>query len=121
MSCRMYLNKGNNHFEDITEKAGVTTNIWTTGVSVADVNNDGFDDLYICSYGKDLVHRAKNLLFINHHDLTFKEQAQEYGLADTGYSSQAVFLIMIEMVILICTWLIISLMVLTRIQYIQKM
>lgn len=91
VSCRMYLNKGNNHFDDITEKAGVTTNIWTTGVSVADVNNDGFDDLYICSYGKDLVHRAKNLLFINQHDLTFKEEAQEWGLADTGYSSQAVF------------------------------
>jgi hypothetical protein len=91
VSCQLYVNKGNNRFEDITAKAGVTTNIWTTGVSVADVNNDGFDDLYICSYGKDLLHRSKNLLFINQHDLTFKEQAQEYGLADTGYSSQAVF------------------------------
>ncbi|HLL42896.1 MAG TPA: CRTAC1 family protein, partial [Segetibacter sp.] len=91
VSCQLYVNKGNNRFEDITAKAGVTTNIWTTGVSVADVNNDGFDDLYICSYGKDLLHRSKNLLFINQHDLTFKEQAHEYVLADTGYSSQAVF------------------------------
>jgi hypothetical protein len=91
VSCRLYINKGHNSFEDITKKAGLTTNIWTTGVSVADVNNDGYDDLYVCSFGKDLLHRSKNLLFINQHNLTFKEQAEEYGLADTGYSSQAVF------------------------------
>ncbi|TDH23492.1 RNA-binding protein [Segetibacter sp. 3557_3] len=91
VSCKMYINKGNTRFEDVTETAGLTTGIWTTGISIADVNNDGYDDLYICSYGKDLLHSAKNLLFINQHNLTFKEQAQEYGLADTGYSSQAVF------------------------------
>jgi hypothetical protein len=91
VSCKMYINKGNNRFKDITEKAGLTTNIWATGVSIADINNDGYDDVYICSYGKDLMHRAKNLLFINQQNLTFKEQAHEYGLADTGYSSQAVF------------------------------
>jgi len=91
VSSRLYINKGDNRFEDITEKAGLTTKIWATGVSIADLNNDGYDDVYICSYGKDLLHRSKNLLFINQHDLTFKEQADEYGLADTAYSSQAVF------------------------------
>ncbi len=91
VSCRLYINKGNNRFEDITEKAGVTTNVWATGVSIADVNNDGYDDIYVCVFGKDLIHRSKNLLFINQHDLTFKEQAEQYGLADTGYSTQAVF------------------------------
>ncbi|MGK2863801.1 MAG: VCBS repeat-containing protein [Chitinophagaceae bacterium] len=91
VSCRLYINKGNNKFEDITVAAGLSTSIWTTGVSVADVNNDGFDDLYVSSYGKDLAHRYSNLLFINQHDLTFKEMAADYGLADTGYSSQAVF------------------------------
>ena len=91
VSSKLYINKGNNQFEDVTEKAGVGTNVWATGVSIADVNSDGYDDIYVCVFGKDLVHRAKNLLFINQHDLTFKEQAQEYGLADTGYSTQAAF------------------------------
>jgi len=91
VSCRIYINKENNKFEDITEKAGLVTNVWATGVSIADINNDGYDDIYICTYGKNLLSRSKNLLFINQHDLTFKEQASEYDLADTGYSSQATF------------------------------
>ena len=92
VSCRLYINKGNNQFEDISEKAGITTNVWATGVSIVDINNDGYDDIYVCVLGKDLNHPAKNLLFINQHDLTFKEEAEEYGLAFTGYSTQAVFL-----------------------------
>ncbi len=91
VSSRIYLNKGDNKFEDITEKAGLLTNAWATGVSIADINNDGYDDIYISTFGKNLLHRSKNLLFINQHNLTFKEQAAEYGLADTSYSSQAVF------------------------------
>lgn len=91
VSSRIYINKGNNKFEDVTEKAGLVTNGWATGVSIVDINNDGYDDIYICTYGKNLLTRSKNLLFINQHDLTFKEQAADYGLADTGYSSQAVF------------------------------
>ena len=91
VSSRIYINKGNNKFEDITENAGLATNVWATGVSIVDINNDGYDDIYICTYGKNLLHRSKNLLFINQRNLTFKEEAQEYGLADTGYSSQAVF------------------------------
>ena len=91
VSCRLYINKGNNQFEDITGKAGVTTHTWCTGVSIADVNNDGYDDIYVSVFGKDLRTRAKNLLFINQHNLAFKEEAEAYGLADTGYSTQAVF------------------------------
>jgi enediyne biosynthesis protein E4 len=92
VSCRLYINKGNNQFEDITEKAGLKTDVWATGVSIVDINNDGYDDIYVCVLGKDLLHPAKNLLFINQHDLTFKEEAEDYGLAFSGYSTQAVFL-----------------------------
>src|SRR5450432_283425 len=91
VSCRLYINKGDNTFEDITEKAGIHTDVWCTGVSIVDINRDGYDDIYVCVFGKDLLHRSKNLLFINQHDLTFKEEAEAYGLADTGYSTQAVF------------------------------
>ncbi len=91
VSSRLYINKGNNKFEDITKEAGVSTTDWATGVSIADVNADGYDDIYVCVIGKDLLRRAKNLLFINEKNLRFKEQATEYGLADTGYSSQAAF------------------------------
>ena len=91
VSCRLYINKGNNTFEDITKQAGLTTNVWATGISIVDINNDGYDDIYVCVFGKNLLHPAKNLLFINQHNLTFKEEAAEYGLAYSGYSSQAVF------------------------------
>ncbi|MBO9682559.1 MAG: VCBS repeat-containing protein, partial [Flavisolibacter sp.] len=91
VSSKIYINKGNNKFEDITEKAGLTTNVWATGVSIVDINNDGYDDIYICTYGKDLLHRSKNLLYINQGNLTFTEEADAYGLADTSYSSQAIF------------------------------
>lgn len=90
-SSRLYINKGNNRFDDITGAAGLTTNVWATGVSIVDINNDGYDDIYVCTYGQNLLHRSPNLLFINQHNLTFKEQAAEYGLADTSFSSQAVF------------------------------
>ncbi|HEV8272883.1 MAG TPA: VCBS repeat-containing protein [Chitinophagaceae bacterium] len=91
VSCGLYINKGKNKFEDITDAAGVRTDVWCTGVSIADINCDGYDDIYVCVYGKNLLRRAKNLLFINQHDLTFKEMAEAYGLADTSYSTQAVF------------------------------
>lgn len=91
VSNRLYINQGNNQFDDITVKAGLSTAVWCTGVSIVDINQDGFDDIYVCVFGKDLLHRAKNLLFINQHNLTFKEAAAAYGLADTGYSTQAAF------------------------------
>jgi len=90
-TCRLYLNKGNGSFEDVTEKAGLTTQVWATGVSIVDINNDGFDDIYICAFGKNLLQRGKNLLFVNQRNGTFKESAGEYGLAAADYSTQAVF------------------------------
>ncbi|HEY1022321.1 MAG TPA: VCBS repeat-containing protein, partial [Flavisolibacter sp.] len=91
VSSRLYINKGENKFEDVTEKAGFATRVWATGVSIVDINHDGYDDIYVCTFGKNLLQRSRNLLFINQQNLTFKEQAAEYGLADTSYSSQAVF------------------------------
>jgi hypothetical protein len=91
VSSKLYLNKGGMHFEDVTAKAGLTTSSWCTGVSVVDINNDGWPDIYVCVSGRVPGERRKNLLFINQHDLTFREQAEAYGLADTSYSTQAVF------------------------------
>lgn len=89
---KLYLNKGNFVFEDITEIAGVgSTGSWSTGVSIADINGDGLPDIYICKSGKpDSPHR-KNELFINNGDLTFTEKAAEYGLDDMGLSNHASF------------------------------
>ncbi|PWU02576.1 MAG: RNA-binding protein [Bacteroidetes bacterium] len=91
VSSKLYLNKGNNQFEDITQSAGLLTSDWITGVSIVDINGDGYDDIYLCTYGKTLGTHSPNLLFINQHNNTFKEEAAEYGLADTSYSTQAVF------------------------------
>ena len=91
VSSKLYLNKDKNHFEDITQNAGVSTSDWITGVSVVDINGDGYDDIYLCTYGRTLGTHSRNLLFINQHNNTFKEEAVEYGLADTSYSTQAVF------------------------------
>lgn len=91
-SSRLYLNLGNHRFRDITKSAGVETSTWCTGISVVDINNDGYADIYVCVSGNVAAGKRKNLLFINNHDLSFTESASEYGLADTGYSTQAAFL-----------------------------
>jgi enediyne biosynthesis protein E4 len=91
VSSKLYVNKGNLRFEDITGTAGVATTGWCTGVSVVDINNDGWPDIYVCVSGRVPGARRRNLLFVNQHNLTFKEEAAEYGLADSGYSTQAVF------------------------------
>jgi hypothetical protein len=89
---RLYLNKGNYHFEDITEKAGVAgTADWCTGVTMADVNNDGYLDIYVCAVAGKLNLKGHNMLFINNHDGTFTERSAEYGLDFSGYSTQAAF------------------------------
>jgi hypothetical protein len=90
-SSRLYLNLGNHHFRDITRTAGLQTVSWCTGISVVDLNNDGYPDIYVCVSGNVPGIKRKNLLFINNRDLTFTESASEYGLADTSYSTQAAF------------------------------
>jgi enediyne biosynthesis protein E4 len=90
---RLYLNKGNMQFEDITKKSGVDQmEGWCTGATMSDVNNDGKLDIYICRSADINPERRKNLLFINNGDLTFGEKAEQFGLADNGYSTMASFL-----------------------------
>lgn len=91
VSSQLYINKGKLRFENSTQKAGVATTAWCTGVSVVDINNDGWPDIYVSVSGKVPGTARKNLLFINQHNLTFTEEADAYGLADTSYSTQAVF------------------------------
>ncbi len=89
---KLYLNKGNWKFEDITDKAGVKgQKTWSTGVSIADVNGDGLLDIYVCNAGDVKGGNRENELFINNGDLTFTDRAEEYGLADKGFSTHAAF------------------------------
>ncbi len=89
---RLYLNKGNFQFEDITEKAGVGGNmVWSTGVTMADINADGWMDIYVCNSGDVEGSRKKNELFINNGNLTFSEKSKEYNLDNEGYSTHAAF------------------------------
>jgi hypothetical protein len=89
---KLYLNKGNFQFEDITDAAGVTgTGDWKTGVTMADVNGDGFLDIYVCEVGNYKGLHGKNQLFINQGNNTFKEEAHDYGLDFQGFSTQAAF------------------------------
>ncbi len=94
VSSRLYLNKGALKFEDITTTAGLETTAWCTGVAVADVNGDGWQDIYVCAAGYPQPEHRRNLLFINEGRKgtpAFREMAAEYGLADTGYTTQAAF------------------------------
>ena len=89
---KLFLNKGNWVFEDITQKAGVECpNIWSTGATFADINGDGLLDLYVCKSGKPEGNNRHNELFINNGDLTFTEKSKAYGLNITGLSVQAAF------------------------------
>lgn len=90
---RLYLNKGGFQFEDITKKSKVAVNSgWTWGVTMADVNADGYLDIYVSRNGTSAnLEDRRNQLYINNQDLTFTESAIAYGLADVGFSTQAVF------------------------------
>jgi hypothetical protein len=89
---KLFLNKGNWKFEDITESAGVKgTKAWSTGVSIGDINADGFLDIYVCNAGDVKDGNRENELFINQGNLTFVESAAQYGLADKGFGTHAVF------------------------------
>jgi len=89
---KLFLNKGNLKFEDITSKAGVAgKGSWSTGVSMIDINADGWMDIYVCNSGPVESNKRKNEFFINNHDGTFTDNAAAMGLADSGYSIQAAF------------------------------
>jgi hypothetical protein len=94
VSSRLYLNKGRMRFEDITRQAGVSTNRWATGVTMVDIDNDGYLDIYVSASGPEWskAEERANLLFINNRDRTFTEAAAQYGIADTGFTAHAAFL-----------------------------
>jgi hypothetical protein len=92
VSSKLYLNKGNMKFEDITVSAGLTTSDWIMGVSVVDINYDGFMDIYLNVAGPRFAKKHHNLLYINQKNLTFKEQAADYGLNDSTFCVQSAFL-----------------------------
>src|ERR1700693_5945741 len=93
VSSRLYLNKGRMRFEDITDRAGVKTNRWATGVTMVDINGDVSLDIYVSVSGPEWSKPADraNLLFINNRNRTFTEAAAQYGIADTGFTAHAVF------------------------------
>jgi hypothetical protein len=91
VSSALYLNKSKLVFEDITEKSGVSTTQWCTGVTMTDINFDGFLDIYVCVSGHSDSLKRRNLLFVNNKDNTFSEQAAKYGLAIGSFSTQALF------------------------------
>lgn len=89
---RLYLNLGNLKFQDITSSAGLhMETTWSTGVTMGDVNNDGFVDIYVSKVGNYKTLKANNLLYINNGDNTFEESAEPYGLDFRGLSTQAAF------------------------------
>ena len=91
-SNKLYLNKGNFEFEDISKKAGIEGKGWSTGVSFADVNGDGLIDIYVCKSGNEAGMTNHNELYINNGDLTFTEKAKEYGIDESsGNSTEGVF------------------------------
>lgn len=110
VSSRLYINKSRTggsdstdrnrsdalRFADITEAAGVHTNLWCTGVSMVDINADGWLDIYVCTISPKRGKSAPNLFFINQGkdaagQIHFREMAHEMGLDDRGYSTQAAF------------------------------
>ncbi|KAA5549131.1 VCBS repeat-containing protein [Adhaeribacter rhizoryzae] len=96
VSSRLYINQGNFKFKDVTEQAKVGTQTWATGVAMVDINQDNLLDIYVCVADYRSPELRKNLLYINkglnkEGIPTYAEEGEEYGLADNGYGTQAVF------------------------------
>jgi len=89
---KLFLNRGDFKFEDISKSAGVFGNKpWSTGVNMVDINNDGLLDIYVSNAGNMEGNNHDNDLYINNGDLTFTESAEAYNLAKTGFSTHATF------------------------------
>ena len=89
---KLYINKGNFRFEDISVKAGlIQDSMWSTGVTMVDINGDGWLDIYVCNSGHMQDGKRRNKLYINNHNNTFTEEAKKYGLDISGYCTQASF------------------------------
>ncbi|MFK7808075.1 MAG: FG-GAP repeat domain-containing protein, partial [Saprospiraceae bacterium] len=89
---QLYLNKGDFKFENISVPAGVTVNNkWSSGVTMADVNGDGWLDIYVCQVSGYQNMEGQNMLFINNHNNTFTEESENYGLDFQGMATQASF------------------------------
>ena len=92
VGSRLYINQGNFNFKEIAEQAGVfAEGYWNTGTTMADVNADGLIDIYVCRSAAKNPDSRKNLLFINNGDMTFTEMGDQYGVDDSGYTTQAAF------------------------------
>jgi len=96
VSNKLYINQGDFEFKDETDKAGVQgltgPKNWTTGVTVVDVDNDGWLDIYVSQVSDGKRFEGHNQLFINNGDGTFSEKSKQFGLDLKGYGQQAVFL-----------------------------
>ncbi len=91
-SNRLYLNEGNFKFRDITNTAGVASKIgWKTGVSMVDINGDGWLDIYVCRSADSDAKNRENLLYMNNGDLTFTERSKQLMINDDSYSTHAAF------------------------------
>ncbi|WP_242156930.1 VCBS repeat-containing protein [Aestuariivivens sediminis] len=89
---KLFLNKGHLKFEDISKSANIEgNNVWSTGVNMVDINNDGFLDIYVCNAGNVTGDNLKNELYINNGNLTFTEQAEKFNLAESGLTTHAAF------------------------------
>ena len=89
---KLYRNRGNWKFEDITAHSGMKQDsMWSTGAAMVDINDDGWLDIYVCNSGHMTSGHRKNKLYINNHDRSFTESAAQYGLDISAYSTQVSF------------------------------
>ena len=90
---RLFINTGDLKFKDISDNAGISNDkSWSTGVTIADVDHDGDQDIYVCRFTYLENEKSANQLYINNGDSTFSEEATSFGLADKGFSIQSTFI-----------------------------